>query len=167
MKLQQYQSINPKMQFYVNQQPTSSYRTHNIARARNFCLNYVKENKDTYPYFIMMDCDDVNCKKCEPSILKKYLLREDWDALSFNTSPKYYDIWGLSIYPYCFSYNHFENNVKNYDIIQSYVEKKLKQLPEGNLLTCISAFNGFAIYRINKFVNCKSDGKINFNLRHK
>jgi hypothetical protein len=164
VKLQQYQSINPKMKFYVNQQSPSPYRTHNIARARNFCLNYVKENKDTYPYFIMMDCDDVNCKKCEPSILKKYLLREDWDALSFNTSPKYYDIWGLSIYPYCFSYNHFENNVKFYDIIQDYVMHRLQQLPRGKLLSCISSFNGFSIYKTPKFLNTYYDGRIRIDL---
>ena len=59
----------------------------------------------------MMDFDDVNCKEVEINTLKKYLKREDWDGLSFNTSPDYYDIWGLSIWPYCFSYNHFINNV--------------------------------------------------------
>jgi hypothetical protein len=51
----------------------------------------------------MMDFDDVNCKNVRPEILQKYLLRNDWDALSFNSRPKYYDIWALSIYPYCFS----------------------------------------------------------------
>lgn len=52
---------------------------------------------------------------------------DSWDGLSFNSSPKYYDIWGLSIHPFCFSYNHFENNVKYYNIMQDYVEKFLKR----------------------------------------
>jgi hypothetical protein len=96
--------------------------------------------------------------------LRKYLKREDWDALSFNSSPKYYDIWGLSIYPYCFSYNHFENNVKFYNIIQDYIDDKLKKLPEGNLLQCISSFNGFSIYKTHMFLKTYYDGRIRIDL---
>ena len=104
--------------------------------------------------------DDVCSKNINTEILKKYLKREDWDGLSFNTSPDYYDIWGLSIWPYCFSYNHFENNVKNYSIIQTYVTTRLNKLPPGGLLPCISSFNGFSIYRTNKFLNTYYDGRI-------
>jgi hypothetical protein len=112
-----------------------------------------------------MDCDDVNCKEINIEILKKYLNRNDWDGLSFNTYPKYYDIWGLSIYPFCFSYNHFENNVKNYYIIQEFVHKKLKEaLNKNNLVPCISSFNGFSIYRTNKFLNTYYDGRVRLDL---
>jgi hypothetical protein len=159
-KLKTYELKNPKMTFYVNQENASPYRTHNIANARNYCLNYIKQNKELYPYFIMMDCDDVNCKEFEPEIIRKYLKREDWDALSFNTTPKYYDIWGLSIYPYCFSYNHFENNEIFYDIIQSYIVRLLNSLPKDKLLACISSFNGFSIYKTPKFMNTYYDGRI-------
>jgi hypothetical protein len=158
--LKEYQKTNSKMSFYVNKNPISNFRTYNIALARNFCLNFVRNNKEQYPFFIMMDFDDVNCKVVNPEILKNHLKREDWDALSFNTSPKYYDIWGLSIYPYCFSYNHFENNVKNYKIIQNYVTSLLEKLPPGKLLPCISSFNGFSIYKTNKFLNTYYDGRI-------
>jgi len=163
-KLKKYQYKNPKMQFYVSTQKPSPYRTHNIAKARNFLLNYVKENRETYPYFIMMDCDDVNCKNCDSKIIKKYLTRRDWDALSFNTTPKYYDIWGLSLYPYCFSYNHFENNDLFYGIIQNYIMHRLNSLPPGKLLECISSFNGFSIYRTPKFLNTYYDGRIRTDL---
>ena len=162
--LKEYQIKNPRLQFYVNVSPTSPFRTHNIAKARNFCLNYAVQNKDKFPYFIMMDFDDVNCKEVNPEILKKYLTREDWDGLSFNTSPKYYDIWGLSIYPFCFSYNHFENNVYFYNIIQNYITKLLNSLPNGGLLKCISSFNGFSIYRTSKFLNTYYDGRIRLDL---
>ena len=111
-----------------------------------------------------MDFDDVNCKSINIEPLKKCLLREDWDGLSFNTSPKYYDIWGLSIYPYCFSYNHFENNVQSYYIIQNYVTNILNNLPPGELQQCISSFNGFSIYRTNKFLNTYYDGRIRTDL---
>ena len=80
-----------------------------------------------------MDFDDVNCKEVKPDVLLKYLVRNDWDALSFNTIPKYYDIWALSIYPYCFSYAHFEDTpLHNYDVIQNYIDNKLENLEKEN-----------------------------------
>lgn len=164
LKLKEYQSKNPNFHLYINTKLVSNYRTIRLAYARNFCVNYIKTNLPDYEYFIMMDFDDVNCKNCSPEILQKYLSRTDWDALSFNTSPKYYDIWALSIYPYCFSYNHFENNVQQYYKIQDYIMERLKNIQTGGLIRCISSFNGFSIYRINKFLNCYYDGKINLNL---
>ena len=163
--LKKYQQKNSKMLFYVNQKPVSKFRTHNIANARNVCLNYVKENREKFPFFIMMDCDDVNCKNINIDILKKYLYNDDWDGLSFNSSPKYYDIWGLSIYPYCFSYNHFEQNVKFYNIMQDFIDKLLKKAAiEGKLVNCISSFNGFSIYRTNKFLNTYYDGRVRLDI---
>ena len=64
--LKNYQTKNPRLLFYVNKNPISQFRTHNLAIARNFCLNYVRVNK--YPYFVMMDCDDVNCKEINVDI---------------------------------------------------------------------------------------------------
>jgi hypothetical protein len=162
--LKEYQSKNPKMLLYVNSKPVSQFRTHNIANARNFCLNYVKEYKDTFPYFIMMDMDDVNCKELNLEPLRDSLKREDWDGLSFNTDPDYYDIWGLSIWPYCFSYNHFENNVQFYTIMQKYIKQLLEKLEPGGLLPCISSFNGLSIYRTNKFLNTYYDGRIRLDI---
>lgn len=163
--LKDYQQRNPKMLFYVNKNRVSQFRTHNIANARNSCLQYIRENKETYPYFIMMDCDDVNCKEVNVDILKKYIHRSDWDGLSFNTTPKYYDIWGLSIYPFCFSYNHFENNVKYYTIMQTYVDSLLQKAKAQNtLVECISSFNGFSLYRTSKFLNAYYDGRIRIDL---
>jgi len=165
-KLKLYQSKNNRLKFYVNKILTSKYRTHRLANARNFCLNYVKTlDINEYPFFIMMDFDDVNCKEVRPEVLNKYLLRNDWDSLSFNTTPKYYDIWALSIYPYCFSYNHFENtHIHDYETIQNYIDNKLSKLKENQLLRCISSFNGFSIYRISKFLNTYYDGRIRLDL---
>ena len=163
--LKKYQKTNHKMMFYVNHNTVSKFRTHNIAIARNKCLNYIQQNKDKYPFFIMMDCDDVNCKDVNIDILKKYLYRNDWDGLSFNTNPKYYDIWGLSVYPFCFSYNHFENNVKYYNIIQNYVDILLqKAKKENKLVEAISSFNGFSIYRTNMFLKTYYDGRVRLDL---
>jgi hypothetical protein len=163
--LKNYQKNNPKLIIHINNNIyLSQYRTHRIAEARNYCLNEIRTKYPEYSYFIMMDFDDPNSKNCNIDVIKRALKREDWDALSFNTSPAYYDIWGLSIYPYCFSYNHFENNQLFYTIIQNYITFRLQNLNNNSLLPCISAFNGFAIYRTNKFLNCLYDGKINLNL---
>jgi glycosyltransferase involved in cell wall biosynthesis len=162
--LKDYQKKNPKMLLYVNRNPVSKFRTHNLAIARNFCLKYVRQNKERFPYFIMMDMDDVNCKGLNIEPLRKNLKNDTWDALSFNTSPLYYDIWGLSIWPYCFSYNHFENNVHFYNIMQNYVTEKLRKLAPGELLPCISSFNGFSIYKTNKFLNTCYDGGVRLDL---
>jgi hypothetical protein len=165
IKLLNFQKKNDKLVLFINKKLNSKYRTRNIAYARNNCLNYIRDNQNRFPYFIMMDFDDVNCKNINTSILSKYFTRDDWDALSFNTKPKYYDIWGLSIYPYCFSYNHFEQNkYNNYHVIQDYVTKKLEKLPNGELLKCISSFNGFSIYRTTKFINSYYDGRLRFDI---
>jgi hypothetical protein len=111
-----------------------------------------------------MDFDDPNSKTCNIEVIRKYLERSDWDALSFNTFPAYYDIWALSIYPFCFSYNHFNNNSYYYKVMQQYVSLKLNHLKRDELLQCISSFNGFSIYRADKFLNCKYDGRVNLNL---
>lgn len=163
--LKKFQEKNPKMFFYVNRNLASPFRTHNLAIARNFCLNYVRQNIQKFPFFIMMDCDDVNCKEINIDILKKYLHIDTWDGLSFNTNPKYYDIWALSIYPFCFSYNHFNNNVKYYDIIQNYIDKLLtKAKSENKLVECISSFNGFSLYRTSKFLNTYYDGRVRLDI---
>ncbi len=161
-KLKLYQQKNNRLKLYINNTLVSKYRTHRLAHARNFCLNYVKSlDLNEYPFFIMMDFDDVNAKEIRPHILQKYLSIDDWDGLSFNTAPKYYDIWALSIYPYCFSYNHFKNtNIHNYEVIQNYITNKLNNLKPGELQKCISSFNGFSIYRTKKFLNTTYDGRI-------
>ncbi len=167
-KLLQYQKKNPQLILFINSQLISKYRTHRIAYARNKCLEYVYNSEKKYDYFIMMDFDDVNCKIIRPNILNKYLnepIISKWDALSFNTNPMYYDIWGLSIYPFCFSYNHFTNNKhNNYNLIQAYINKQLDNLKEDELLQCISSFNGFSIYKTDKFINCKYDGNVRIDL---
>jgi hypothetical protein len=164
--LKTFQKTNSRLIFYINKQLATPFRTHNLAIARNFCLKYVKDNKKDYPFFIMMDLDDVNCKTLNTHALKDALKREtDWDGLSFNSTPLYYDIWGLSIYPYCFSYNHFEDNIMNYTKIQTYINNLLKEHKKTNTYqSCISSFNGFSIYKTKKFLNTYYDGRIRLDL---
>ena len=158
--LKRLQTQIPHFFFFVNYKPLTPFRTHNLANARNYCLHYIRTHFSDYTFFAMMDWDDVNAKTVHPEILNSYLQREDWDALSFQTSPDYYDIWALSIFPYTFSYNHFPNNVAMYKVIQRYVSGLLSRVSKGGLLQCLSAFNGFGLYRISAFVGCVYDGHV-------
>jgi len=160
-KLKQYKAINNKLNFFVNKSYISKYRTIRLARARNFCLQQIQNNYLDYEFFIMMDFDDVCSQDIKLEVIKKYLNRDDWDALSFNKSP-YYDLWALSIKPYFLSCLHFDG--KSGEFLHNYITNLLQNLPPGELLRCASAFNGFAIYKTNKFINCNYFGKINLKL---
>lgn len=157
----------PNMEYYYNKASLSKFRTHNLAKARNYLVNYVKSHNNKFPFFIMMDMDDVNIKPCHPEVLSSYLDRTDWDGLSFNTLPQYYDIWALSKDPFTFSYNHFPDNSKFHIVIRNYIDNLLKNLPNDKLLPCISSFNGFSIYRTEKFLNSMYDGTPRPNLLSK
>lgn len=160
-KIIDFQKRNSRVFFYVNKKPLSSYRTHNITKARNYCIEQIKQKYNHYEYFIMMDSDDVCCSDINIDLLKRSIAREDWDALSFN-KPFYYDSWALSIKPYFVSYRHFdltsEKTGSLCGTMSNYVQELLKRLPSGKLLQCCSAFCGFAIYRTSKFLNCKYSG---------
>ena len=134
---------------HVNNEILSEYRVYNIAKARNTCLDIIRSQFPDYEYFIMIDCDDVCASPIKLEYLLYYLtVNTDWDALTFNKKP-YYDLWALSKYPYSFSCMHF----KNWNQWGEFIEKIMEKAPPKTLIPCLSAFNGFAIYRTNKFIN--------------
>lgn len=146
------------------------FRTHRLALARNRCLEWIRQSGmcNGWSYFVMMDMDDVHgssVKKVRPDVLEHYLKREaEWDALSFQTAKGYYDIWALSLYPFCFSYNHFRNNYAFHRIMGAYVNRLLDGLPPGGLLPCYSSFNGFSIYKTAVFADLRYDGRVRTDL---
>ena len=147
--LQKYESINDNFILHVETEPQTPYRTHNIARARNKCLDIIRNNFSDYEYFIMIDCDDVSSEPVKLEYILYYLtINTDWDSISFNKKP-YYDTWALSKYPYVFSNMHF----KNPEGYGRFIEKIIENTPTKTLIPCLSAFNGFAIYRTEKFIN--------------
>ena len=156
-KIKDYQQRNNKLQFFVNKSPLTPYRTHNIAKGRNFCIQAIRNNYSDWDHFIMMDCDDVCAGNMNLDVLKRKLNLSGWDSLSFNRD-EYYDIWALSIRPYIFSFNHFNNSSWVLINMRQHVSSLLNQMPQNGLLMCSSAFNGFAIYKTEKFLNCNYDG---------
>jgi hypothetical protein len=160
-KLNEIKRLNNNVSIIVNTDPIYSDRTLNIAKGRNSILNTIKDNYSDYEFFIMMDCDNVCRNDFNLDILKNYLLDTRWDSLSFNRR-KYYDLWALSIEPYVHSYWQMNENARHQ--MEIYIHQKLKSLSPNDLLECISAFNGFAIYRTNKFLNCTYDGTLRLDL---
>jgi hypothetical protein len=160
-KIKDYQVQNPKVKFYVNKSEMSPYRTHRIAFARNRCLDMIRANYSDYEMFVMMDCDNVCTNPVNLDVLKRNIYRNGWDALSFNKRD-YYDIWALSIRPYVFSFLHFEPDA--FGRMKNYIKDILRNTPPDKYVKCSSAFNGFAIYRTNKFLNCAYDGRIRLDL---
>lgn len=146
-----------KMTILVGNDRPTSIRTQNIANARNRILDSIREDKESkYEYFIMMDMDDVCSGKMNVKVLTHFLRsgeESSWDAITFNR-PVYYDIWALSIHPYTFSCWHYANNKQIYENMRHYVNKQLSEVAtKSELLPCISAFNGFGLYRTEKFID--------------
>ena len=148
--LQTYQLNHAsKVILYIEPLPPLPYRPYNIARARNKCLDIIRDQFSEYEYFIMIDCDDVCATPVKLEPLLYYLrINTNWDALSFNKAP-YYDTWALSKYPYVFSNMHFAYPER----YGAFIENIIKTTPKGTLIHCLSAFNGFAIYRTNQFIH--------------
>jgi hypothetical protein len=159
-RMKKYQQKNSKFTFFVNKGPLLSHRTFRLALGRNFCIDTIRSNYSDYEYFIVMDCDDRCSKDINLNIAKLYLSRNDWDCLSFMHPDEYYDCWALSIYPYianCFIYNTgISSGVDK-------VNRLAKKIRKNSLIQCSSAFNGLAIYRTNKFINCKYNGLFSLN----
>lgn len=164
----------PKLEIIRNYKRLSKYRTENISNARNSIINHIKnENNPEYEYFIMMDFDDVNAGKMNIDVLKEYIFNDkyEWDSLSFNRR-QYYDIWALSIDKYVFSCWHWENNPAVQFgsrevplIMYNYITNKLSGMNKDKLLDCHSAFNGFAIYKKKKFMDCRYEFDVYENLQ--
>jgi hypothetical protein len=150
----------------INKNLRSSYRAENIGNARNMVLDRVKKYKnedslDEWKYFIMCDTDRECSYDMNLDVLQKYLVRDDWDALSFNRM-NYYDIWALAYNPFYFSCWHWEDQNIWMDI-RNDISWRLAQLDKDSLFECSSAFNGFAIYRLSKFLNCYYDFRQAYN----
>jgi hypothetical protein len=163
---------NLPIKILINKEEMSPCRTSRIAKGRNALLEEMKSQeiskKEKTKFFIMMDMDDVCSKNIDLNVLKEHLVMNptSWDSLSFNL-PDYYDIWALSLEPYmisCWSWNSNMGDKRRLivDKMKEYVTRKLQT---NKLLQCSSAFNGFAIYRLEKFIKCRYDNSVANNMQ--
>jgi hypothetical protein len=162
LKLIQHKRLRrDKMDVLINRAPLSPYRTQNIANARNSILAKMREVnvENEYPIFIMMDFDDVCAAPLDLEVLKRALNREsEWDSISFNR-PGYYDVWAVSLKPFIYSAWGWTDPHEVVKIMRKYIVEKLKNLNPDEWLECLSAFNGFALYKSAVFLKCDYDWK--------
>ena len=158
-KLTKYKdTFGDKMTILLNSNPLSSIRTENIANARNSLIRKMRElnngDSDDFEYFIMMDMDNACDHALDLDVIRRTFQKNGkWDAISFNR-PGYYDAWALSISPYIYSCWGWHDPGPVIQNMREYVTDKLNGLAKDELLECRSAFNGFAIYKTDPFLQC-------------
>ena len=155
---QQKKIYGSRMDILINKQPLLQIRTNNISNARNSILDRMREiGGQDYPVFIMMDFDDVCAQPPDVEVLKRVLAREsEWDSISFNR-PGYYDVWAVSIKPFVYSAWGWETPRNVVKIMREYIVSQLESRSKEDWLECLSAFNGFALYKTELFLKCRYD----------
>lgn len=159
--IREYQENNVNIKCIENRYFISDIETHRNAYGRNRCIHCIRKYYPNYNYFIMMSCGDIG--KIKPNVLKYFLKRNDWDALTFASYP-YDDIYSLTIKPLFFNYGKKRSMFKK---LYTYINKLILNTNPKKLIVCESAFNNFAIYRLVKFINCKYDGRLRLDLMPK
>jgi len=138
--------------------PTIANRTARIADARNCLLQHIRKSYSDYEFFVMIDANNYSCVgEVNLDSLSSVLQRDDWDSVSFHRGGGYYDMWALSYAPYIYSFQHFtdiklviaEMRKHFHFLLMDYITSRPTEL-----IPVYSSFNGFAIYRTPKFLNC-------------
>ena len=155
--LRDYSQQDEKVMFIDNPTPLHGVpKTHKIAHARNSLLDHIRTHHSDYEFFAMMDADEICTHPAKTDVLKKYLYRSDWDGLTFN-KPFYYDLWALGMKSLPFSVWHFKQP-NAYQIYLDQINYLIDTCPADEVVPVFSAFNGFGLYRSDKFLNSRYDG---------
>jgi hypothetical protein len=160
--LQEFKHNYPdNIDIIINSSTRSSSRTHNIAHARNNILNHIRSKYNDYQYMIMMDANEYSCIGKINTNTIKYVFNHDnidqWDSVSFDREAGYYDTWALSFDPFVYSFFHFydsKNVVQKMRQEFNHILSTYKSHSPNKFIPVLSAFNGFAIYKLDKFLNC-------------
>ena len=153
-------------------------RTARIAFARNGILHIIRglhKRGFMNKYFIMMDSNEYACVgKINIPTLSSALERSDeWDSVSFNREAGYYDFWALSYEKCIYSIYHIANRNETLNNIRKDFEILLNNAKgvKGTItdksydfIPVYSSYNGFAIYKSDKFLNCSYSSNIDITL---
>ena len=152
-------------------------KSENIARCRNILLDMIRKRYSNYDYFIMMDTNDYSCiGQINVQLMHDIMHPENnefdndisnYDAFTFDREAGYYDWWGLSFDPYIYSFYHISNSFKVNDQMKKMFTDILHYYRihrPNELIPVYSAFNGFGIYKTNKFLNCSYSSDIQMDL---
>lgn len=141
-------------------------RTKKIANARNKILEVIKTDFSECEYFAMMDTNNYSCVGDIHLSTLDYVFqnKDKWDSVSFDREAGYYDDWALSFHPFVYSFFHFEDFQHVVGLMREYRQKYIDERNDGEFISVLSAFNGFAIYKTHIFIDCSYDHKINMDL---
>jgi hypothetical protein len=138
--------------------PTIANRTARIADARNCLLQHIRQSYSDFEFFAMIDANNYSCVgEVNLDSVSSALQRDDWDSVSFHREAGYYDIWALSYSPYNYSFMHFTDTQRVVSDMRKHFSHLLMDYITNRpteLIPVYSSFNGFAIYRTPKFLNC-------------
>jgi hypothetical protein len=166
--LGEYRKKNKRVDMIINDKEKTSSRTKNIAIARNALLDEIRQKYLNCEYFIMMDSNEYSCVgKIKINEIKDVMARTDeWDSISFDRISGYYDTWALSFDPHIYSFFHFVNCrqvvAKMREDFSELLERYKRS--ERDMIPVYSAFNGFAIYKTSKFIDCSYSDNIDIRL---
>lgn len=175
--LQQYSSehnfVHPKT--IVDKNPEKP-RTFHLARARNECLNILKESKilDEVDYVVVYDLNNLNKSLTRESV-NSCFKRLDWSVVTANQDGPYYDIFALrhqywnsldcwqmykymlKLYPKRFQF------IWDAALWNAVYSKMIKIDKKSEWIRVDSAFGGIAIYKANfirdvRYVGLTEDG---------
>lgn len=156
-----YKKTDPKnIQIIMNGDKPTPTRTINIANGRNKIMDLIKKDYDDYEIMIMMDLDDVCSEPIKMNVLSYFINDKynEWDSLSFNRKD-YYDIWALRYDPYYFNCWGFGTDSRKLVAeTKADISKKLSVLKQDEYFEVESAFNGFALYKLEYFKQSKYIG---------
>lgn len=163
-----FDTLNGKIKTPVTIKPYSRYvqKPLNLSYTRNVLLDYVETHFSHFDYMMMVDLDSV-VKNFEVSIIQhtmnKYV-SSSWDALTANSTGKYYDIWALRINTEIWNselHGKLWREPIDYDC---WMKKDTQKSVRGNqiniprdfpLIPVTSAFGGMGIYRISSIKGCR------------
>jgi hypothetical protein len=152
----------------VNNRWTNT-RTTNIAIARNAILERIREKYMEYEYLVMMDTNEYSCiGELNIANLSDIFLPgkiDQWDAVSFDREAGYYDHWALSFDYFIYSFFHFNDWRMVVEKMRERFTFILQYYKENNeFMPVFSAFNGFSVYKMNKFIDCNYSSTIDVSL---
>lgn len=128
-----------------------------VAYCRNRLLEKIDASFSHFDYLIMMDLDDICATPIQIEHFKNIFKNTVWDSVSFNRK-KYYDIWALRYPPFVKNCWNFARREQCLHYITQLGHHIVHLLKNNNMMPVFSAFNGFAIYKMDKIANCKYDG---------
>ena len=129
-----------------------------IAYCRNRLLEKINASFMDYDFMVMVDLDDVCATPIQIHHFKNIFKNKAWDSVSFNRE-HYYDKWALRYPRFVKNCWNFASRAECVHYITQLGHHIVHLLKNNDMVPVFSAFNGFAIYKMDKIKHCKYDGR--------